>query len=114
VTERLARSDGGAWERLYEVRLRLYEEKTIRKVFGLSYRDLDAPACEGFVMKLLRLMVAEYRKVQGSAAQGASFAGRRGRRGPAADEEEIHTTRAHQEGEEGEQEADLEVRKGDG
>ena len=62
VTETLARSDAGIWERAYYVTLKFHPSERIREAFGLTLKDIAEVVGKTFVKLLSHEMKGELRR----------------------------------------------------
>lgn len=67
VTEKLEKSHGGVWDRVYYVRIKLYPEERIREAFGLSINHISKIVGSNFTALLSQLMKKELKR---AAADG--------------------------------------------
>jgi DNA-directed RNA polymerase I subunit RPA1 len=83
VTERLRKLGPRPWERLYQIRLQMYDEDVIQQVFGVDYEELMQVVKAKFLRMLLMMLSKEARReVQmGGVIGGAGKKGSRGKKG---------------------------------
>lgn len=100
VTETLVESKSGSWERRYDITLKLYDAKDIKKAFKLGFKELCNVISLRFLPKLLNVVSLELRRCGETAAARKGTAAAKG---PGEIEND--------EGEDPEEEADDQTKK---